>query len=301
MDDEKMFNELPSKEVLIRIIQKTIEKSWKNNMVVDDIQEWLDNFNGEVFKTEIEQKLALWLLCNFTFYNQEEVRHLCKVLYNKFFHQVIIDFSLSKEKEINDFINNVCYSAIGRASESGNYLLYDFRQEADLSIKKFFYPTNIDSNEDTIVAFVDDVILSGTTANEFLEKNLKEVKYKKIYYLTLFATEKAVEELKKSNVDVVYCSILGERNKCFSEKSIVFSKYKSLFEPTMKMVAHYGEKINRKEPFGFKNGQYAFGFYYNTPNNSLPIFWSNSKQWVPIFERRVKRRYDRKRKLKQFI
>ena len=30
-----------------------------------------------------------------------------------------------------------------------------------------------------------------------------------------------------------------------------------------------------------------FGFYYNTPNNSLPIFWSK-KEWYPIFERKVK-------------
>ncbi|MGD1356897.1 phosphoribosyltransferase-like protein, partial [Enterococcus faecium] len=80
-----------------------------------------------------------------TFYNQDDVRHLCKILYNSFFHQVIIDFSLSNEEEINEYMNNVSYAAIGRASESGNYLLYDFRQEADLNINKFFYPTNIKS------------------------------------------------------------------------------------------------------------------------------------------------------------
>ena len=141
--DVEIPTNFPSKEVLIRVLQRTIEKSWKNNLMDRDIQEWLSNFKGEVFEEKLEQQLALWLLCNYTFYNQEDVRHLCKILYNTFFHQLIIDFSLSSEKEINKFMNRVNYAAIGRASESGNYLLYDFRQEADLNIERFFYPTNM--------------------------------------------------------------------------------------------------------------------------------------------------------------
>ena len=36
------------------------------------------------------------------------------------------------------------------------------------------------------------------------------------------------------------------------------------------------------------NGQYCFGFSYNIPNNSLPIFWSSSNGWKPIFYRKEK-------------
>lgn len=291
----------PSKEFLIRTLQKTIEKSWKIDMMETDILEWLANFKGEVFEEELEQLLALWLLCNFTFYNQDDVRHLCKILYNTFFHQIITDFSLTSDKEINKFMKKINYAAIGRASESGNYLLYDFRQEADLNINRFFYPTSIESSDETIIAFIDDVILSGTSAIKFLENNLKGLKCKKIYYLTLFATDEAVEKLQANNIDVIYCSILGNRNKCFSNKSMVFSKYPSLIEPSRKLSTHYGGKIVQTDPLGYKDGQYCFGFYYNTPNNSLPIFWSKENRWTPIFERRVKRRNDRKNKLRKFI
>ena len=27
------------------------------------------------------------------------------------------------------------------------------------------------------------------------------------------------------------------------------------------------------------------GTYYNTPNNTLPIFWSDENSWQPIFQR----------------
>jgi len=36
---------------------------------------------------------------------------------------------------------------------------------------------------------------------------------------------------------------------------------------------------------GHSNGQYAFGFYYNTPNNTLPLFWSDQNGWIPIMKR----------------
>lgn len=284
------IEELPNKDILIGILKKTIEKSWKIDMEIDYISDWLSNFTGEMFDSEEEKQLALWLLCNFTFYNEDDVRHLCKSLYNIFFHRVLLDFSVSTEGEMKDIISRIKYSAIGRASESGNYLLYDFRQEAGLNIKKFFYPTSLVSDNDTIVAFIDDVILTGGTAISFLKENLQGFQAKKIYYISLFATEEAIERLKKNGIEVVYCTLLNERNKCFSTKSMIFSKYPDLLEPTQKLAQHYGAKLIKKHPLGHGNSQFCFGFYYNTPNNSLPIFWSNSCGWKPIFERRGKKR-----------
>ncbi|MDD4494870.1 MAG: hypothetical protein PHV32_11100 [Eubacteriales bacterium] len=60
------------------------------------------------------------------------------------------------------------------------------------------------------------------------------------------------------------------------------------------MSEHYGIKILsnhvdlKNHPLGFDDGQQMFGFYYNTPDNSLPIFWCNLDGWIPAF-----RRYDK--------
>ena len=40
---------------------------------------------------------------------------------------------------------------------------------------------------------------------------------------------------------------------------------------------------------GYNNDAYAFGFFYNTPDNTLPIFWSDHGDWKPIMKR-----YDKK-------
>ena len=38
-------------------------------------------------------------------------------------------------------------------------------------------------------------------------------------------------------------------------------------------------------PLGFNDGAYLIGFEYNTPDNTLPIFWGTSNNWKPIFTR----------------
>lgn len=277
---------LPEKEILIGLLKKTIEKSWKIDMEIDIIEEWLKNFNGEVYGIEDERILALWLLCNYTFYNKEDVRHLCKTLYHSFIHQLLVDFLPQTDQDIESLISNVKYSAIGLASQSGNYLLYDFRYEAGLKTKDFYFPTTINSDSNTIVAFLDDVLLSGDTALKFFERNLKGIKAKKIYYLSLFATEKAIQRLEKENIHVVYCGLLNDRDRSFSDKSLLFTKYEELLEPSKRVAFHYGQKLQQYNPLGHGDGQFRFGFYYNTPNNTLPIFWSSAKGWKPIFERR---------------
>lgn len=53
---------------------------WRYDITGKDIYRWLDNFKGEIYTQEEERIIALWLLTHFVYYNEQEVRHLCKVL-----------------------------------------------------------------------------------------------------------------------------------------------------------------------------------------------------------------------------
>ena len=284
----KFPEHFPSKEKMIEILHKTIEKSWKNNYSSNNIERWLSNFDGRVFSIDEEQRLALWLLCNYTYYSSEDVNHLCRVLYNKLIHDMISNNYLNLNA-FNQDIKNVYFSSIGSASESGGLILYHFRQESMLSVDRFVYPSTVKPNDKNILVFIDDVTISGSTALRHFFKHLEKQKYRKAYYITLMASTEAINTLKEKNIDVVYCSILDERDKCFSEKSMVFNRFRELKDITKHMVEEYGKNIvdSPDKPLGFNDGAYMFGFYYNTPNNSLPIFWSK-KEWYPIFERKVK-------------
>ncbi len=279
----------PDKEAMLSILHKIIENSWKIDMHKDQITNWLDNFNGRVYDAEDERRLALWLLCNFTFYSLEDVNHLCKTLFNKFIHDYVIRFNFSVDS-IEKELEHITFSSIGSASESGGMLLYHFRQEAKLPLERFCYPTEILSNAPDTVVFIDDVTLSGDTGLRFFRKHLKDKKFKSIYYLTIISSREAISKLSAEGIIPIYCSLVDGRNKCFEECSLMFSEYQELIGKAKEISEIYGKSIVNKtsEALGYKNGGYCFGFYYNTPNNTLPIFWSNLNNWHPLFPRKEK-------------
>lgn len=278
----------PTNEQMFSTLHKTIEKSWRSDIDLTRINQWLDNFKGKVYDSESERRLALWLLCNFTYYSSDDINHLCRILYNKFLHDLIIREGVTVS-EVENLLKSVSFSSVGSASESGGLILYHFRQEANLTLDRFFYPTDMPYDENSILVYVDDSTLGGGTCLRHFYKNIEGKPNKHIYYLTIMASEEAVKKLEEKGIIVIYCSLLDGRNKCFGENSVIFHRFPELRECCKKMAEDYGLEIidSPVKPLGYNNGEFCFGFYYNTPNNSLPIFWS-IKNWVPIFTRKEK-------------
>ena len=108
----------------------------------------------------------------------------------------------------------------------------------------------------------------------------------------MVSTKKAVDKIKKipQIFDVLPCITMNEDSNVFSENSIVFQGYSpEIIKQAKKVCEYYGELIKLSEegstPLGFGGGGYMLGAYYNTPNNSLPIFWSEKNNWNPFFKR----------------
>jgi hypothetical protein len=91
----------------------------------------------------------------------------------------------------------------------------------------------------------------------------------------LFDEVKTVFELDDSFISLEE----GSRyyNSSLKEVSITIAKQVAL---------SYGTKHKLYSPvLGHGECQLLLGFNYNTPDNSLPIFWSDKNQWKPIFKR----------------
>jgi hypothetical protein len=163
----------PNQDEMFDILRRTIETSWHCNFWIDKINLWLNNFVGEVFDHNDEKRIALWLLCNFTYYNENEVHHLCRLLYKKLLHVLALKECNRNVHELKELLNHTYFSGIGEASESGGLLLYFFRQEAQISLDRCLYPPSINEKVD-IAVFIDDVSLSGGTAVRFFHNYLKD-------------------------------------------------------------------------------------------------------------------------------
>jgi hypothetical protein len=297
---------IPAIDILMEKIQKTINNAWNigNHIHQPSIDRWLDNFTGEALcNTELkiteaakrEQQLALFLLCNFVYYNENEIKHLVRKMLDRYVHTVFISENrdIITDDDFDKLIKKTQFTFLGNISESSSYLLYHFRQENDLSKQCF-----IDKDTTENIVFIDDFSITGSQAYCYVRNKINSKGWetnKKIYILLMIATDNAIKELEQINgVTVLPCIVLDDKSKAFSDSSIVFAGYDARDKnDARKMCEHYGTKIitsnSNMTSLGFGEGGYLFGAYYNIPDNILPIFWSSHNDWNYLFKR-----YDKK-------
>lgn len=220
-----------------------------------------------------------------------------------------IETEFEKELSLTRFLG------VGNPSESGVHMLYYFRQECKLRKEYFINTSDIFSVNkvsenltdgtvreflesdvrDAVIEryiFIDDFCGSGSQAKDYLKSVVENLKFKRpetiVNYFMLFGTEYGVNEVKALRVfdEVRAVFTIDESFKTFSENSRYFL---STPDPVIeKNFAHsvalqYGKALFRP-PLGYGDCQLLLGLSHNTPDNSLPIFWSE-RNWKPIFKR----------------
>ena len=219
--------------------------------------------------------------------NEKEVRNLSGLIFRQFIHNVALG-EYGSEEDIDDemirsFMKDTRIAFIGRAGESGAFVMYYFRNENQLPVELFLVD-NVVPKSVRILAFVDDVTITGTQARRYLKNFTVRPDLKK-YVLTFIGTKEATELLKKNGFELISCMTVGERDQCFSGESMVFRDYSQHLMPCKQMAYEYGKIVFPKQPLGFDDGGYLFGFFYNTPDNTLPILWSQLGGWTPVLRR----------------
>ncbi len=306
--DSGLFDTLEEK---IKILHNTAWRDkWQSQG--DQYHLWLENFKEE------ERISAMFLLSKFMYFDNETIRELMQRVYEDLYRRPIIyEIRRSKgmtkdpsiiEDEYKKQLAHTRFLSIGNPSESSAHLLYFFRQEnrleRDLFINAHQLYTHTAEGDilisKTVVDDIDRIVVlddfcgSGSQATTFDGEfviNLKKDKQTiKIDYFSLFAIEKGLNKIKDLHYDrAESVFVLDESYKCFSGDSRFFdSKEDDIKQNCRTLCNKYGRKLEPRNPLGYKNCQMLLGFHHNTPNNSLPIFWSERKSWTPIFKRFVK-------------
>ncbi len=306
--DSGLFDSLDEK---IKILHETAwHDKWQNQG--DQYNLWLDNFK------EDEKIYAMFLLSKFMYFDNETIRELMQRVYEDLYRRPIIHEirkheGLTKDEAIieRDFkkrLERTRFLSIGNPSESSAHLLYYFRQEnrleRDLFINAHQLYTHTQDGDVIIakslvkdidkVVVLDDFCGSGSQATTFDKEfvvNLKKDKPELIIdYYSLFAIEKGLNKVSNLHYNRVRSIfILDESYKCFSDNSRFFTTNEEHIKRACRTICNkYGRHLEPRNPLGYKNCQMLLGFHHNTPNNTLPIFWSEKKAWNPIFKRFIK-------------
>jgi len=319
MTYEECFNKLKS-----RILTLT-DWAWEGYPLWNDISNWLQNFKGLTGNTvEQEQIHALFILSEFLYFGNKQIRALLHALFRDHFLIPLIQKIRENNNNTRDIkkikyilkneIGKTRFLGIGNPSESGTHLLYFFRQENGLPPAFFWDISNIlkiikDSDGKYITeitnpkiiryVFIDDMCGTGDTTINFSKNILSKIKEKddriEFYYLALFGTVSGLEKIRRNTVFKENSLAIFELDSSYqllSKKSRYIENCPELIDKKIisQIVTHYGIKLWKEFPYGYGNNQLILGMHHNIPNNTIPIIWyeDENNTWKPIFKRYVK-------------
>jgi hypothetical protein len=305
-------------EPLLRKIKNLHETAWDGQCDGHAVRIFLEQFENDGDLSRDERVHIAFLLSNFIYFGQREVRELLKALYRDFYkYPVVEDIRLSNGRtrdvgviteEFERRLRLTRFIGIGNPSESGVHLLYYFRQENGLGKQLFLNAYEIFSYDaadkkmsprdpDLLhYVFLDDFCGSGDQAISYSNDiviPLKQLKPNvRVSYYVLFATKHGLSRAQAGCQfdDVSSVVEIDDSFKAFSEQSRIFDNAGGVFNRVFAeaVCRKYGTRLFPAHPLGYKDGQLLLGFSHNTPDNTVPIFWFNETEgpiWHPVFPR----------------
>lgn len=309
-EHEKVIQDLQAK---IMTLHGSI---WERRAPWPQVLGWLDQFQEDANADADEQLHALRLLSNFMYFGVNEIRALLRSLYRDTFRPRVakeVRARLGSSVDLNTVAQNVeaelrntRFVSLGNPSESSALLLYYFRQENALHKDLFIHASEIfDLTSGTVrlrdaditrYVFIDDLCGSGHQVEEYSTHTIAPIKAInpdiRAYYYPVFGLADGIDHLQRTTAYDAVCPVVELDNsfRAFSPESRLYvgDNLTQLKDPSEATCRKYGDRLWPEHPLGYEDGQLYIGFAHNTPDNSLPVFWSdgvNPQPWSPIFKR----------------
>ena len=306
---------------LYQKVKSLNELLWEQRANRPVVEQWLNNFKGELECEGTERAHALYLLSKFLFLGRHEVRRLLRAMFVE-----LVRHPLTSEvrARLNDPVNfegihqeylseieRTRFLGLGNPSESGTHILYDFRHANKVPTRYFVAPHELftDGLSDPTtewkfrdvrrLIFIDDFCGTGAQARDVGTKYvplMRQIATRsnvnlEVWYLTLLATTTGLTHLRQASVfDHVECvSEMDASYRAFDVDSQFYVAPPSGITKTKaeEIARRYGERLQPGFPLGYGNCQLLVGFHHNVPDNTLPIISHYQPQlpWYPVFPR----------------
>lgn len=182
-------------------------------------------------------------------------------------------------------------------TKSGPYILRRLQKSLALNPKWMIWPQLISerSNQFDTLLLVDDFCGSGKQFSDFLKLNhlenwLQNAHKYKVVYLTIAAHLEGKKYLAATypNIRIIAAETLNEEMSFFKgaffrnlPDDAIRTKLRSDYQRISEEVG-LGGSVGA---MGFENMGLTYAFEHGTPNNSLPIYWFDNPQWIPLLDR----------------
>lgn len=277
-----MFMQTLSKEIEKRI-ENIVSVRFYNQITPYDVIRWLFNFDDE------DVELAVQLLEHVVFLRDDDVK-------GRLYDQIM---KLPKESRKH-------IVPLGKPGKSGaaiSYWIHGLMRRNDSenttfhsSVEAFISYRNAVAWEtlNDVVVYVDDFIGSGGSVVKALSLEKKRVRPEvlsdacsgRLYFVAAIVMDNGYSRITQ---DISGAVILGDSYcKGFNPHKKVFGSYFKT-KAVRKMCYKYGEQLYKDWPLGFENTQSLVLMQHSSPNNTVPVLWSDKQYqgriWIPLVPR----------------
>ena len=254
------------------------------------VRAWLAQF-GDV----LHQRAMLTLLQGVRFYSQAQIRAKLREAHSIVQSRVFTRVKVGQRKQSNTVVSYV--DGPGKSGANFAQLYADEnRIYANRLVEKSLISKALEDRDIQAVVFVDDFIGTGDSATDYLRQVLAaapdSVRTGKVaaFYIAVTGFESGRDRISSSLEEVGWepnihvCDPMSEKDQCFADGSLV------LPDKRARMLARdialdIGGQLVPNAALGYGDLAAAVVFETGCPNNTLPILWKESKNWVPLFPR----------------
>jgi hypothetical protein len=258
----------------------------------DHLRTWLEQFGRKS-----HQRLMFRILKDVRFYSENEIRNKMEVV-----HGIVTRGMVDRRihKQVKKW-PGVLVSYLDGPGKSGARFAKLYVDENEMYsenlIEKSQLKEVLSKREDLDgLVFIDDFIGTGRSICDYLENfiatcwSLVKQRRLRVFVISVCGFEsgkKAIEgflNAKAVPIRVHICDLFDESDKCFSPSSKVFPEPEDR-NRAMEIAEQKGLQLCKPAPLGYGNSQALVVFSHNCPNNSLPILWEKTRDWMPLFRR----------------
>lgn len=239
------------------------------------IDEWLSQFE------EDERPLMIDLLMHYTYYSERSLKVEASRLFERFTSECQEEFIVVPiQREYGANFSDFFYTIF--------WMQNNIKSRAEKNIFGLAMKSSLQHIE--VIAIVDDYSGSAKSFIDFHRKLIETneaLKTKTFYFLTVASSsfsELAINEYAKKNGYSINLISLQIQDKAFANDYI----YKRIeAEIKRRQYAEICQRYSVRSNYilGFKAVEALISFSYNTPNNTLGIFWHDSPKFKHLFER----------------
>lgn len=260
-------------------------------ITAEEVRRWLRQFGRKP-----DQRLMFTLLENIKYYGQGLIREKVREA-----HEIVRRGTVRRIESGKRVRRDIVVSYLEDVGKSGTEYAKLYADENQITqenvIERGALRRALEKLDGiTTLVFIDDFVGSGNQFTKLIDRLTEDVgdvltaKSISVFFIALAGFAEAGVRMQK-NVELLefpltvhFCDTLDDAHRPFSDQSTTYPDPQDR-EHARAIAFEFGEKLVKNNPLGYGGGQALVVFESSCPNNTLPILWSDSKDWKPLFPR----------------